>query len=1146
MVYRDIAVVNGNSGTNQPVFIIDTAIPQPSTRMFKIVVDGYGYEDQRYFNVELYGYTNSTGNVATKTFCKWITNPQGHLVAYSCRRTSTARLSIVIGFLNRTEILSGSTYYKPKAFDIQWDYVKVNVKEYWQMYGAANSVLLDYVGWTITPQTHTNWNNNTNYDNFRPFFETSERLNSGNLSIGGFDSLSNQARFEVYAPSNNLLKHPPANMTSDSHNQTGQTYGNGLYLTSTSSTGTTGNEPWRAFDGNTGTFYRSATVFTTTTTISGDVFECDVSNNISTGYNGIWLKLESPQPIRSTQFTIRSVNSADRCDPYEFRFYGSHDNTTWVHINSQTFTQTTMTANTVYTYNTTNTAYYMFYALVVNKIRRIGTGIDVCEINEFQINALPRDGVRQIRATTDIVELSPITGRVGVRTTNPNSSYAFHNASTSLLTGGAKITIQGAVDGGNSRGIFMWQETDTNWGIYMAQSGASKSLSGGTAPIGVSGQTNYSIRFRAGNSTTTTQGFIFENGSNNAVVAIRSSDGMTWINGNLGVGNNNPTNKLDVSGNAVITGTITEGTQLLSAKYAPISHTHTIANITGLQTALDGKAPTSHTHTIANITGLQTSLDGKLSILGGTIGPSFATMPMSEVLYVKNGKLTVDGTISEQGTLLVDKYALKTENPFDISGTNVYLSDPSYNLGLGFDTPSYKLDVQGDVRVFGTSLFDTCEIRRRTTNDFEWAQIGHTASMLSFMNGNDGYGLLLGQAGRTILNSSGDRDIEFRHNNTTNAVITSTGRLGIGTVTPTRMLHLSGVAQYIRIQDTQGTGKSSLVGQDANSFNVWTNNNTTADSGWSEIFTIRNATGNVGIRQSNPTQTQHITNGDNSKTLYGPNTTWSSFLEVGAGGDNVATNRAQVISTNGNLHLDCGSAREMYLNFYSGRNILCGDNVRLSLTTTAPVFKLQLPNIGSNSGGRGQANAWVTYSDDRIKTEEVEIPYGLNDVMKMKPSRYLQHNSRNDESGNLIIDEEGSYYNIGFIAQELLSVIPEAVSVPEDEEKNLYSVDYPKLVPVLTKAIQELNHKVKTLKTENDELKSRMDAIHRDEERMELLETSHSLILSRMERVERQREKEREEGLLGQIYDMREENEMLKSKLSSIENKLKNLILQVG
>jgi hypothetical protein len=43
---------------------------------------------------------------------------------------------------------------------------------------------------------------------------------------------------------------------------------------------------------------------------------------------------------------------------------------------------------------------------------------------------------------------------------------------------------------------------------------------------------------------------------------------------------------------------------------APLSHTHTIANVTGLQTALDGKALSTHTHTIANVTSLQTTLDG--------------------------------------------------------------------------------------------------------------------------------------------------------------------------------------------------------------------------------------------------------------------------------------------------------------------------------------------------------------------------------------------------------------------------------------------------------------------------------------------------------------------------------------------------------
>ena len=45
--------------------------------------------------------------------------------------------------------------------------------------------------------------------------------------------------------------------------------------------------------------------------------------------------------------------------------------------------------------------------------------------------------------------------------------------------------------------------------------------------------------------------------------------------------------------------------------FTPSAHTHTIANVTGLQTALDGKAASSHTHAIANVTGLQTALDGK-------------------------------------------------------------------------------------------------------------------------------------------------------------------------------------------------------------------------------------------------------------------------------------------------------------------------------------------------------------------------------------------------------------------------------------------------------------------------------------------------------------------------------------------------------
>lgn len=56
----------------------------------------------------------------------------------------------------------------------------------------------------------------------------------------------------------------------------------------------------------------------------------------------------------------------------------------------------------------------------------------------------------------------------------------------------------------------------------------------------------------------------------------------------------------------------TDGSTLDSA-----NHNHSIANVSGLQTALDGKQPSgsyaalSHNHVIADVTGLQTALDGK-------------------------------------------------------------------------------------------------------------------------------------------------------------------------------------------------------------------------------------------------------------------------------------------------------------------------------------------------------------------------------------------------------------------------------------------------------------------------------------------------------------------------------------------------------
>lgn len=48
-----------------------------------------------------------------------------------------------------------------------------------------------------------------------------------------------------------------------------------------------------------------------------------------------------------------------------------------------------------------------------------------------------------------------------------------------------------------------------------------------------------------------------------------------------------------------------------AAEFATAAHSHSIANIMGLQSALDAKAATGHSHSIGNIMGLQSALDAK-------------------------------------------------------------------------------------------------------------------------------------------------------------------------------------------------------------------------------------------------------------------------------------------------------------------------------------------------------------------------------------------------------------------------------------------------------------------------------------------------------------------------------------------------------
>ncbi len=87
---------------------------------------------------------------------------------------------------------------------------------------------------------------------------------------------------------------------------------------------------------------------------------------------------------------------------------------------------------------------------------------------------------------------------------------------------------------------------------------------------------------------------------------------------------------------------------------AASSHTHTIAQVTDLQSTLDGKAASSHTHTIEQVSDLQTALDGKAStaVATTTANGLMSSTDKSKLDGIVAGanKTTVDSSLSSTST----------------------------------------------------------------------------------------------------------------------------------------------------------------------------------------------------------------------------------------------------------------------------------------------------------------------------------------------------------------------------------------------------------------------------------------------------------------------------------------------------------------
>ena len=276
-----------------------------------------------------------------------------------------------------------------------------------------------------------------------------------------------------------------------------------------------------------------------------------------------------------------------------------------------------------------------------------------------------------------------------------------------------------------------------------------------------------------------------------------------------------------------------------------------------------------------------------------------------------------------------------------------------------------------------------------------------------------------------------DGAVTMYHNNsakiaTTSTGATVTGSLGIGTASPIALLTVvaaDGVMadQYV----AKFTNSEATTGQNYGVFVA--GGSSSAD----ESFGVRNfdssatyfkvrGDGNVGIGTSSPDASLHAAS-DAANFV-------ARFVNDG---NNV--NRLGIFVQTGT---DDGSGTVSFFDAYDGDGTATGQ-----LRSVSGTFQL------------------VDTSDERLKQDIVDTTVsGLTSVNSMKVRDFAYKRNPTET------------IKAGFVAQELQTAFPSAVSYSESDDDKILSVSRERLVPVLVKAIQELSVK-------NDALEARITAL---------------------------------------------------------------------
>ncbi len=381
----------------------------------------------------------------------------------------------------------------------------------------------------------------------------------------------------------------------------------------------------------------------------------------------------------------------------------------------------------------------------------------------------------------------------------------------------------------------------------------------------------------------------------------------------------------------------------------------------------------------------------------------------------------------------------QTTNDVAASPTEKMRITSGGNVGIGTTAPQEKLSVIGN-QVFGLS-----------------PQVASYGKIQAAYNGNiSSYGVAANiDFYRPVLGYQNEGEIRFSTNPggsgagslSQRMVIGGTGNVGIGTTAPGALLNISGDSNN-NFSTTNG-GQFWITGATNPNYKLMFEMNTT--SGYGVIQATQSGTavknlvlepggGYVGIGTTNPTNLLHVSSAStNGGAILLTSGSYSTY--IGQKNSSASDAALQFYNTSASG----SNSAFTFLNSSAATVVDVLSSGYVGIGVVGPTYRIQLPNTAS-AAGQGQANAWVTYSSARWKENVDTVTGALDKINRLNPVYFNWK------------PENGGTRDLGFIAEQVGTVIPELVQFEEDGV-TAQGMDYGKMSAMAIAGVKELNLK---------------------------------------------------------------------------------------